>query len=223
VSKGDLGYARRKSGGGLSLLKKPGESLAEHDVEISEDVCILKAEDAQKLVEPPRLAKLTLDPARVEIRPGEVAVFGVKGTDQYGQPMAISGCQWSVPSGLGGAIDQTGKFTAGTDLGAFSVLAVKDGCEGRAGIQIVAKTSGPTGGGSTQPKGQSSIKWSGTVPPQKWMNFYTKVVGRFANTPGLMISVSFSVPSEQDQSKAKTEETRAALKELGLDDSVAEE
>jgi hypothetical protein len=29
--------------------------------------------------------------------------------------------------------------------------------------------------------------------------------------------------SEQDQSKAKTEDTRAALKELGLDDSVAEE
>lgn len=223
VSKGDLGYARRKSGGGLNLLKRPGESLSEQDVEVSEDVCILKAEDAQKLVEPPRLAKLTLDPARVEIRPGEVAVFGVKGTDQYGQSIVISGCQWSVPSGLGGSIDQTGKFTAGTDLGAFSVLAVKDGCEGRAGIQIVAKTSGQNGGGSTPPKGQSSIRWSGTVPPQKWMNFYTKVVGRFANTPGLTISVSFSVPSEQDQSKAKTEETRAALKELGLDDAVSEE
>jgi len=223
VSKGDLGYARRKSGGGLSLLKKPGESLAEHDVEISEDICILKAEDAQKLVEPPRLAKLTLDPARVEIRPGEVAVFGVKGTDQYGQSIAISGCQWSVPSGLGGSIDQTGKFTAGTDLGAFSVVAVKDGCEGRAGIQIVAKTTEPSGGGGTQPKGQSSIKWSGTVPPQKWMNFYTKVVGRFANTPGLRISVSFSVPSGEDQSRAKLDETRAALKELGLDDSVGDD
>ncbi len=77
VSKGDLGYARRKSGGALNLLKRPGESLSEQDVEVSEDVCILKAEDAQKLVEPPRLAKLTLDPSRVEIRSGEVAVFGV--------------------------------------------------------------------------------------------------------------------------------------------------
>lgn len=152
-----------------------------------------------------------------------MAVFGVKGTGQYDQSIAVSGCQWSVPSGLGGAIDQTGKFTAGTDLGAFFVLAVKDGCEGRAGVQIVAKTTGQNGGGSTPPKGLSSIKWSGTVPPQKWMNFYTKVVGRFANTPRLTISVSFSVPSEQEQSKAKTEKTRAARKKLGWDDSVAEE
>jgi hypothetical protein len=223
VSKGDLGYARRKPGGGLNLLKRPGESLSEHEVEVSDDVCILKAEDAQKLVEPPRLTKLALEPARVEIRPGEVAVIGVKGADQYGQPIAVSGCEWSVVSGLGGSIDQSGKFTAGSELGAFSVLAAKDGCEGRAGIQIIAKASGTTGGGVTQPKGQSSIKWSGTVPPQKWMNFYTKVVGRFANTPGLAILVSFSVPADQEQSKAKTEETRAALKELGLDDSVAEE
>lgn len=222
VSKRDLGYARRKPGGGLNLLKRPGESLSEQDVEISEDVCILKADDAQKLVEPPRLAKLTLDPVRVEIRPGEVAVFGVKGTDQYGQSIGVSDCQWSVPSGLGGTIDQTGKFTAGPELGAFSVVAVNNGVEGRAGVQIVAKTTDPSGAGAAQSKGHSSIKWSGTVPPQKWMNFYTKVVGRFANTPGLTISVSFSVPADQEQSKAKTEETRAALKELGLDDSVAE-
>lgn len=220
VSKGDLGYARRKSGGGLDLLKRPGESLSEQDVEVSEDVCILKAVDAQKFVEPPRLAKLTLDPARVDIRPGEVAVFGVKGTDQYGESIAVSGCQWSVPSGLGGSIDQSGKFTAGNELGAFSILAVKNGCEGRAGVQIASSVSDQIDEGGKQPKGQPSIKWSGTVPPNKWMNFYTKVVGRFANTPGLTISVSFSVPADQEQSKSKTDETRAALKELGLDDSA---
>lgn len=70
---------------------------------------------------------------------------------------------------------------------------------------------------------RSVIRWSGVVPPQKWMNFYTKVVGRFANTPGLSISVTFTVPADQEQSKAKTEETRSALKELGLDDSVSAE
>lgn len=224
VSKGDLGYARRKSGGSLDLVRRPGESLAEQDVEISDDACILKPEDAQKLVEPPRLAKLVVDPVRVEIRPGEHAAFGVKGVDQYGQPIGLSGASWSVPSGLGGDVDATGKFTAGKELGAFSVVAAKDGIEARAAIQIVAKATGTSGGGgSTPPQGQSNIRWSGVVPPQKWMNFYTKVVGRFANTPGLSISVTFTVPADQEQSKAKTEETRSALKELGLDDSVSAE
>jgi len=223
VSKGDLGYARRKSGGGLTLVRRPGESLSEQDVEISDDACILKAEDAQKLVEPPKLAKLVIDPTRVEIRPTEHAAFGVKGFDQYGQSMAVSGCSWSVPSGLGGEVDHTGKFTAGKELGVFAVTAAKDGIETKSSIQIIAKATEPNTGEGTQARRQSSIKWSGTVPPQKWMNFYTKVVGRFANTPGLTISVSFSVPAEQDQSKAKAEETRSALKELGLDDSVSAE
>ncbi len=166
--------------------------------------------------------RLTVDPPRVELRPGEHAVFAVKGTDQRGQPFAISSASWSVASGTGGTVDAAGKFTAGDELGVFSVIATKDGVEGRAAIQIVAKTAATgAASGGTGAKGKASIRWSGSVPPQKWMNFYTKVVTRFANTPGLTISVSFNVPADQEQSKAKANETRAALKELGLDDSVS--
>ncbi len=221
VSKGDLGYGRRKSGGGITLLRRPNESLAETDVEISDDACILKAEDAQKLVEPPKLAKLSIDPSRVEIRPGEHAVFSVKGFDQYGQSMAVSGSSWSVPAGLGGEVDSSGKFTAGKELGAFSVMVTKDAIESRASVQVVAKPKEESGDNKL-PSG-SKLRWSGTVPWQKWQVFYNRVIGKFANTPGLSISVTFTVPVNQEQSKGKAEETRSSLKELGLDDVVDNE
>lgn len=56
------------------------------------------------------------------------------------------------------------------------------------------------------------------MPPQKWMNFYTKVLSRFAALPGLKLHVHFEVPVESDAAKVKEEETRAAIKELGLPD-----
>ena len=52
------------------------------------------------------------------------------------------------------------------------------------------------------------------------MNFYTKVLTRFASAPGLKLEVSFQVPLEPDQAGAKADEARSGLKELGLDDEV---
>jgi hypothetical protein len=60
------------------------------------------------------------------------------------------------------------------------------------------------------------IAWHGTVPPQKWMNFSTKGLSRFAATPGLKLEVSFEVPPGDAATEAKREETKAALRELGL-------
>ncbi len=62
--------------------------------------------------------------------------------------------------------------------------------------------------------------WTGEVPAQKWMNFYTKVLTRFASTPGLKLKVTFEAPADGAQAKAKMEEARAALRELGLDDNI---
>jgi hypothetical protein len=52
------------------------------------------------------------------------------------------------------------------------------------------------------------------------MNFYTKVLARFIGSPGLALTVTFEVQADADQAKGKVEETRASLKELGLNDSV---
>jgi len=52
------------------------------------------------------------------------------------------------------------------------------------------------------------------------MNFYTKVLTRFASTPGLKLKVTFEAPADNAQAKAKADEARAALRELGLDDHI---
>ncbi|QXP89146.1 ATP-binding protein [Methylococcus capsulatus] len=68
----------------------------------------------------------------------------------------------------------------------------------------------------------AGIRWSGEVPPQKWMNFYTKVLSRFAATPGLKLTISVEVSPSDGLSKQSLEETQNALRELGLDDRVTE-
>jgi hypothetical protein len=53
------------------------------------------------------------------------------------------------------------------------------------------------------------------------MNFYTKVLTRFATLPDLKLQVSFEVPLDRDQAQSKADETRSGLKELGLDDEMS--
>jgi hypothetical protein len=75
----------------------------------------------------------------------------------------------------------------------------------------------------TTPTSIGSLKWSGEVPPQKWMNFYTKVLSRFVTGSGPKLRVSVEVSPEGGVSKQKVDETRTALRELGLVDDVKEE
>lgn len=67
---------------------------------------------------------------------------------------------------------------------------------------------------------KAGLTWAGEVPPQKWVNFYTKVLSKFATAGGLRLTVSVSVRPSEGVSKNKLEETRAALRELGLSDEV---
>lgn len=66
----------------------------------------------------------------------------------------------------------------------------------------------------------AGIQWSGEVPAQKWMNFYTKILSRFAANPGLKLTINIDVSPPNGLSKQAIEETQSALKELGLDDHL---
>jgi hypothetical protein len=74
----------------------------------------------------------------------------------------------------------------------------------------LTKTTAPT----------ATLKWTGEVTPQKWMNFYTKVLSRFAAGKGLKLTVSVEASPEDGVSSQKVEETKVALRELGLKDDV---
>ena len=64
--------------------------------------------------------------------------------------------------------------------------------------------------------GLKKIAWSGEIAPQKWMNFYTKVLSRFVTGSGLRLTVRVEVAPEGGISKQKVDEAKSALRELGL-------
>jgi hypothetical protein len=214
VSQGVFGCATKDGRGQLKLLRF-NEGLLEVDVEISDDVFLLKAEDAQKLLEPPRLARLTLRPESAVIAQGEQATFSCHGVDQYGQPFSIGAPQWTATGGT--VADGLFKSAKEGATGLFTVRAELDGLEGIAEVRITSSIKPPSDEPPTQEK---VIRWQGDVPPQKWMNFYTKVLSRFASTPGLKLKVSFEIPAT-DQGKGKVDEAKTGLKELGLDENIS--
>jgi len=67
----------------------------------------------------------------------------------------------------------------------------------------------------------SSISWQGEVPWRQWMQFYTKVLSRLPTQEGLHLEVNFKASPPEGVSKDKVEETKTALRELGLDDKVS--
>lgn len=212
--RGLIGYAVRDSSGRLKLQKLK-ESLFEADVEISDDVFILKTDEAQKLREPPRLSRIVIRPDHVVVRSGERASFSYSGMDQYGQPHSVAEVEWTA---TGGSIDASGTYVADQHGGAFTVKAVTEGAEAVADIRVMSKGEQTTD--PVIPSGPQTLQWSGAVPTQKWMQFYTKIVTRFATSPDLKIEVRFTVPVESEQMQAKVAEVKNGLRELGLDDNV---
>ena len=75
-------------------------------------------------------------------------------------------------------------------------------------------------GGKSEQKPYQSMTWTGNVPSQKWMNFYTKVLSKFAANSGLKLRITVEVSPEGGVSQQKVEETKAALRELGLGDDI---
>lgn len=64
------------------------------------------------------------------------------------------------------------------------------------------------------------MTWTGEITWQKWQQFYNKVLAKFVAGKGLKMTVSIEVAPEEGVSKQKIEETKAALRELGLNDNI---
>jgi hypothetical protein len=66
----------------------------------------------------------------------------------------------------------------------------------------------------------SRITWLGELSAQKWMNFYTRVLAKFVTGNGLKLTVKVEVFQREGFCQQKLDETRSALRELGLSDKV---
>src|SRR5207248_9327044 len=67
------------------------------------------------------------------------------------------------------------------------------------------------------------VTWQGDVPSQKWMNFYTKVLSKFATQAGLRIGLHVEIAPQDGVSKQKLDELKIALRELALSDDISTE
>lgn len=61
------------------------------------------------------------------------------------------------------------------------------------------------------------LSWTGEINPQKWVTFYTKVLLKYVNDKNLKVKVSFETSPESGITNERMEDTKNALRELGLD------
>jgi len=108
VSQGAIAYVGKGEGGHYKPFHFEKDITVE-EIEITDDMFIVTAEEAKKHIEPPKLTNLILKPEQLRIAIGESYQFSVSGLDQHGRIMAIDDVKWSVDRGT---IKSDGHFVA---------------------------------------------------------------------------------------------------------------
>lgn len=170
VEAGMLAYASKKPDGVYDPFVFQA-TLKEGDLEVTDDVFVIRKEDAEAYIETQRA--------------GQEAASGTGATGTPAQPM-------------------------GTGSGGYPPVGTGAG----------ATSGGDTTPPPTTPDVAPGFRWTGEITPHKWMNFYTKVLARFAAAKGLRLTLTVDVNPEEGVSKAKIEEMRAALRELGMNEDI---
>jgi hypothetical protein len=217
VVEGLLAYVGKDRDGSYStfIYKQPLDAA---DVLISDDMFIIKAEEAEKHIQPPVLTRIIVTPSQVQLKPGTKQTFVANAVDQHGRDIEIGVIQWTA---TGGRIGGDGVFTAGKDEGNFIVTAKAGIVTGTAGVTISKKQEPVPVEPPIGPPGQPrKLTWSGEVMPQKWMNLYTKVLTRFVQSGNLKLKVTIDVTPPDGVTDQQVEETKTALRELGMNDDV---
>ncbi len=212
ASEGLLAYVGKSGTVGYStfVYKK---SLDMKDVDISEDMFIIKGEEAEKHLKPPELTRIAVTPEQVQLQPGKKQSFIAKGYDQFGNDYEIKDASWTA---TGGVIGSDGVFKAGTDEGNFNVN-VKFGKISVSANIVITKIIKII---DEPPAKSKKLLWSGEIPSQKWMNLYTKILTKYVKGGTLKLTVSIEAAPTDGVTENQIEETKAALRELGLNDDV---
>ena len=199
-------------------------------IEISDDLFIIKSEVAavylQRITDPPKLSALIISPTKVQLEPGKKQTFIARGRDQYDKEIAIGEIQWTT---TGGNIEPKGLLTGGENEGNFTVTATVETISAIAEFAIKSSNGVRAKENATiyqlpdhktipiPPKG---LRWISEISPQKWMNFSTKVLSKFASDKNVKLTVKIEVSIEGEVSQQRRDETKVALQELGLNNEV---
>lgn len=84
----------------------------------------------------PAIIRIEIEPREVRLRPGERQKFAASCTNEHGNQVALA-VEWKA---TGGEIDEAGLFTAGAEVGTFSVDAVEPQSGVRASVRVVVRS-----------------------------------------------------------------------------------
>jgi hypothetical protein len=203
-----IAYAGKTASGAYEpFIFEPTTGVDDNDIELSDEMVLIKAAEAGPYIDPPRPARIEVKPASASLRPGESVAFLASCFDQHDRAFAAAQVTWSA---TGGTIDDGGRFSADED-GDYQIEARADSFMAAAVARVRDKEP---------PQPAKGFAWQGAVPPKKWMNFYTKVLSSLASTPGLKLQVRFEVPADETATQAKIEAVKAALRDLGLSEEI---
>jgi len=152
----------------------------------------------------PFLFGVSMGPQEVEIS-DDVFLITAEAAEAYKQSLAVP----PKSIGTGSLFDAEEGQTTDTSGGSVVAVPAKTGD----GTQPVI---------SPDPDRAATLRWHGEVPWQKWANFYQKVLSRFAMTKNLRLTVTVEVSPDGGVSKQAIEETKTALRELGLKDDTVQ-
>ncbi|MBD1838873.1 DUF499 domain-containing protein [Coleofasciculus sp. FACHB-501] len=231
VKDGSFAYVGKASDGKYQPFYFNNSPLDINSIEISDDIYLIKAEDAEQYKkeqeDPSRLTTLAINPNNVTLRPNQGQTFTVQGFDQRNQETAITNVLWTA---TGGNIDGQGMLIAGEIAGNFTVTATVGSIASTLGwtiekeIVISNDTSDLDVGGKKVdpllPTLPNQLTWSGEITPQKWTQFYTKVLSKFSANKDLKLNLKVEVVVNGEISSQRIEETKVALQELGLDSDI---
>lgn len=219
VANGYLAYVGKKAGGKYEPFEYKKE-ISTTAVEISDEMYIITKEEAEKHLEPPTLTSLTVTPNQVVLQPGKRQAFTVKGHDQHGNDIKVDDATWKATGGL---FVETDVYQAGKDEGNYVITVSSGAVSATAQVVISSEEKPPVPPPAPAGTGMTKLSWIGEVPAQKWMNFYTKVLSKFAGGRGLKLTVKVEVTQDAGISAQQVEETKVALRELGLKDDTTNE
>lgn len=218
VENGYLAYTGKQSGKYEPFFFE--KNLFAGDVEISDEMYILTAEEARKNIGPRKLTTMKIVPPTVNLEPKKTYSFISKGYDQHNEEINIDAIDWKTSYG---SITEAGVLTVEETEGIYKVTATSNGVSATSTV-TVQKTDGSqptTPATPTLPSaGKTKISWSGQVDTKKWNVFYTKVLAKFASNPNLKITVKFEVEDAAINAEQKKEEIKTALREMGLDENI---
>ncbi len=218
VTNKNIGYVGKLSSGDYEPFYF-GVSINKADIEISDDMFIITEKTAMDNIEPPRPESLDISPRSVKLETGESITFTASVYDQHNKPFTTGKVEWDA---TGGTIDENGTYKAGEDPGSFIITARCGNISQTLYISVITKSDMPETpvNKPVATPTDGTIIWNGVITPQKWMNFYTKVLGKHHANKSLKLTVHFEIKPEGGATAQNIEDIRTALKELGLNDSI---